>query len=68
MLFGWFGGQGLEKKGQLFVTLGFQPGRHYALMAALAEISRRCSPGLRVRHTFIGGNYLRCDDCCCFYT
>jgi putative oxidoreductase len=38
MLFGWFGGQGLEKTGQLFVTLGFQPGRRYALMAALAEI------------------------------
>jgi putative oxidoreductase len=38
MLFGWFGGQGLENTGQVFVTLGFQPGRRYALMAALAEI------------------------------
>jgi len=38
MLLGWFGGQGLEKTGQLFVTLGFQPGRLYALIAALAEI------------------------------
>ena len=38
MLFGWFGGQGLEKTGQLFVALGFQPGHRYALMAALAEI------------------------------
>src|SRR5215469_18541116 len=37
MLFGWFGGQGLENTGQVFVTLGF-PGRRYALMAALAEI------------------------------
>jgi len=38
MLFGWFGGRGLEKTGQLFGMLGFQPGRRYALMAALAEI------------------------------
>jgi len=38
MLFGWFGGQGLEKTGQLFVILGFQPGRRYASIAALAEI------------------------------
>ena len=38
MSFGWFGGQGLAKTGQLFETLGFQPGRSYALLAALAEI------------------------------
>jgi len=38
MLFGWFGGQGLERTGELFETLGFQPGRNYALLAALAEI------------------------------
>lgn len=38
MLSRWFGGQGLEKTGQLFETLGFQPGRRYALKAALAEI------------------------------
>jgi putative oxidoreductase len=39
MLFGWFGGQGLAKTGQLFEALGFLPGRSYALLAALAEIS-----------------------------
>jgi putative oxidoreductase len=38
MLFGWFGGQGLAKTGQLFETLGFLPGRSYALLAALAEL------------------------------
>ena len=38
MLSGWFGGQGLAKTGQLFEALGFQPGRSYALLAALAEI------------------------------
>ncbi|MGE5112246.1 MAG: DoxX family protein, partial [Acidobacteriaceae bacterium] len=37
-MFGWFGGQGLAKTGQLFEALGFQPGRSYALAAALAEI------------------------------
>jgi putative oxidoreductase len=65
MLSGWFGGQGLAKTGQLFEALGFRPGRSYALLAALAEISGGSS-GLRVGHTFIGGNYLCCDDRCCF--
>ena len=37
MLFGWFGGQGLAKTGQLFEALGFQPGRSFASLAALAE-------------------------------
>ena len=30
ILFGWFGGQGLAKTGQLFEALGFQPGGSYA--------------------------------------
>ena len=36
-LFGWFGGSGLDAIGQLFVTLGFHPGRRHALMAGLVE-------------------------------
>src|SRR5229473_1205924 len=36
-LFGWFGGPGLDAIGQLFVTLGFHPGRRHALMAGLVE-------------------------------
>ena len=35
--FEWFGGQGLTKTGQLFTALGFQAGRSYALLAALAH-------------------------------
>jgi putative oxidoreductase len=38
ILSGWLGGQGLAKSGELFETLGFRPGRSYALLAALAEI------------------------------
>jgi putative oxidoreductase len=38
ILFGWFGGQGLAKTGQLFEALGFQPGGSHALLAAVAEI------------------------------
>src|SRR5215472_16602106 len=66
MLFGWFGGEGLEKTGQLFVMFGFQSGRRYALTARTSRNRRRYSSGLRIRHTFSGGNYLRCDDRCCF--
>ena len=36
-LFGWFGGPGLDAIGQLFVTLGFHPGRRHALIAGLVE-------------------------------
>ena len=36
-LFGWFGGPGIDAVGQLFASLGFQPGRRHALIASLAE-------------------------------
>jgi putative oxidoreductase len=36
-LFGWFGAPGLDAIGQGFETLGFHPGRRYALKAGLAE-------------------------------
>ena len=38
MLFGWFGGPGLDATAQAFAMLGFPPGRRHALMAGLAEI------------------------------
>jgi putative oxidoreductase len=37
-LFGWFGGPGLDKTGQMFQGLGFLPGRRHALMAGVVEI------------------------------
>lgn len=36
-LWGWFGGHGLTKTGEFFAFLGFQPGKAFALAAALAE-------------------------------
>jgi putative oxidoreductase len=37
-LFGWFGGPGLNRTGQLFEELlGYRPGRRHALLAGLAE-------------------------------
>ncbi|MGO9751790.1 MAG: DoxX family protein [Solirubrobacteraceae bacterium] len=36
-LFGWFGGQGLERTGQYFESLGLRPGRRQALAAGTAE-------------------------------
>jgi putative oxidoreductase len=38
-LLGWFGGYGLNKTGEFFVHLGFQPGRTFAAAASLAEIT-----------------------------
>ena len=38
-LFGWFGGPGLAKAGEIFETLGFRPGRLLATIAALTEIA-----------------------------
>ena len=37
ILFGRFGGPGLDGTGQFFEMLGFRPGRRHALMAGLAE-------------------------------
>ena len=38
MLFGWFGGLGLNSTGQFFEErLGFRPGRRHAFLAGLAE-------------------------------
>jgi putative oxidoreductase len=36
-LFGWFGGHGLAGTGGFFESLGFSPGRTFALAAGLAE-------------------------------
>jgi putative oxidoreductase len=36
-LFGWFGGYGLAGTGGFFESLGFRPGRHFALAASLSE-------------------------------
>ncbi len=36
-LFGWFGGYGLDATGQFFATIGFSPGKRYALVAGLTE-------------------------------
>lgn len=38
-LFGWFGGYGLSKTGEFFVHLGFRPGRTFAALASLTEIT-----------------------------
>ncbi|HWB40332.1 MAG TPA: DoxX family membrane protein [Gemmatimonadales bacterium] len=37
-LFGWFGGHGLAGTGGYFESLGFRPGRAFALAAASAEL------------------------------
>jgi putative oxidoreductase len=37
-LFGWFGGHGLAGTGGFFETIGFRPGRPFALVAAAAEV------------------------------
>ena len=36
-LFGWFGGHGLSGTGGFFESLGFRPGRLFALAAGLGE-------------------------------
>ena len=36
-LFGWFGGYGLSGTGTFFETLGFRPGRLFALADGVAE-------------------------------
>ena len=38
-LFGWFGGYGLAAVADLFESLGFRPGRFFAMTAALAEFT-----------------------------
>jgi putative oxidoreductase len=38
-LFGWFGGYGLNRTGEFFVHLGFQPGRRFAAAASVTEIT-----------------------------
>jgi putative oxidoreductase len=49
-LFGWFGGYGLAKTGDLFGQLGFRPGRSFAALASLGEITS----GLLVALGFLG--------------
>ncbi len=36
-LFGWFGGGGVAATGRNFESLGYQPGRHMAVLAGLSE-------------------------------
>jgi putative oxidoreductase len=38
-LLGWFGGYGLSKTGEFFDALGFQPGRTFAAMASITEMT-----------------------------
>jgi putative oxidoreductase len=38
-LFGWFGGKGLGGTAGFFETLGFRPGRPFALLAGLGEVT-----------------------------
>jgi putative oxidoreductase len=38
-LFGWFGGYGLAAVGGFFESLGFRPGRFFALAASVAELT-----------------------------
>src|SRR2546428_13651082 len=47
-LFGWFGGSGLDATGEALATLGFHPGRRYALMAGLGETGGGVFFGVRV--------------------
>jgi putative oxidoreductase len=49
-LFGWFGGYGLNKTGEFFAHLGFRPGRGFAAVASLTEITS----GLLVATGFLG--------------
>ena len=49
-LVGWFGGYGLNKTGEFFAQLGFQPGRAFAAAASLTEIAG----GLLVALGFLG--------------
>ncbi len=38
-LFGWFGGYGLDGTGGFFASLGFRPGRLFAMLAGTAEFA-----------------------------
>ena len=38
-LFGWFGGHGLAATGGFFETIGFRPGRLFALAAGVTEFA-----------------------------
>src|SRR5688572_16948712 len=49
-LFGWFGGYGLNKTGEFFGHLGFRPGRTFAALASLTEITS----GLLIAFGFLG--------------
>ena len=49
-LFGWFGGYGLTAVSGFFETLGFRPGRFFALTASWTEIAS----GLLVAFGFLG--------------
>ena len=49
-LFGWFGGYGLAGTGGFFESLGFRPGKQFALAAALSEFVG----GLLVTLGFLG--------------
>src|SRR5437870_2901735 len=38
-LFGWFGGHGLDAVGGMFESLGFRPGRTFAIAAGVSEVA-----------------------------
>lgn len=41
-LFGWFGGNGVEKQGELFAALGLRPGRQMVAFAGVSEMLAAC--------------------------
>jgi putative oxidoreductase len=49
-LFGWFGGYGLEGTGGFFASLGFRPGRLFAMLAGATEFSS----GILIALGFLG--------------
>jgi putative oxidoreductase len=49
-LFGWFGGHGLAATGGFFETIGFRPGRLFALAAGVTEVAS----GLLIALGFLG--------------
>ena len=49
-LFGWFGGHGLAGTGMFFESIGFRPGRTFALMASVTEVVS----GILVAFGFLG--------------
>lgn len=49
-LFGWFGGHGLEGTGDWLESIGFRPGKQWALMAGLSEFGGGVLTSLGLLH------------------